>query len=633
MKSQYPAQPDNPQAPGAMRLRCALRLDARTLSAWRDRLLSPAEDARVSAHLADDDCAACQAQLAAYDAIAVTLRAQRAPSPTPLDLAALRPLLLQAPTAQPRLRLLPFRRAARASQPSRPSRTTIPTSFAAPQRAAPAATSGVSADVPTRGAEGADSRPLADPRLSPGWAAAQRAPTGGALRLVDTGNVTSLSVARTRHGARDGLWRGLGAAVAVALLVTALAQLLLQTAVGRSLLGTNTAQHGTPVANLSPTPSAHHPVARLQWTQAALPPGFQPDLYSTNAIAVAPSDGLTAYACYPTGDPSQSSPQVWVTHDAHTWRQATSFPTSAEGWCAITIDTADPNRMIVGLAWPGPPDTVGNSPDKYIATEDGGQTWRQVMGLGNVDLAQLATLDGAQFAFVQPENAPSPIAGFRLYVSRDDMQTWAPTDAGIIGADASSAQDLYELWANPFTNELAMLTLLGGSPKQPYLWESRDEGQTWRVATHLLNAAYVMQTPAPGQAWRYCVYDYTAVTATSNAGTLDCAPVDSATVKVWPGIGASFTDDTGTPISPDSLFALASNGDALASSTVSENTTVRVEHVYRFSASSGRWQDLGLPPNSPAMLFYAPTATGGSIIWTTPDPYGGTTALYTAIYS
>ena len=52
-----------------------------------------------------------------------------------------------------------------------------------------------------------------------------------------------------------------------------------------------------------------------------------------------------------------------------------------------------------------------------------------------------------------------------------------------------------------------------------------------------------------------------------------------------------------------------------------------------FSASSGRWQDLGLPPNSPAMLDYAPTATGGSIIWTTPDPYGGTTALYTAIYS
>jgi hypothetical protein len=427
----------------------------------------------------------------------------------------------------------------------------------------------------------------------------------------------------------------LGAAVAVALLVGALSQLLLHTAVGRSLLGATAGRHATPITQLSPTPGAHRPVARLQWSQATLPPGFQPDLYSSNTIAVAPSDGLTAYACYPAGDPSQSAPQVWVTHDAHTWRQATSFPASAEGYCAITVDTADANRMIVGLAWPGRPDSPGNSPDKYIATDDGGQTWRQITGLGNVDLSQLATLDGAQFVFVQPEDAPGSLAGFRLYVSRDGMQTWAPTDAGILGggAAASGAQDLYELWANPFTNELAMLTLLGGSPKQPYLWESRDEGQTWRVVAHLLDGAYIMQTPAPGQAWSYCVYDYTAVTPTSNSGTLNCGPIDRSVVKVWPGIGATFTDATNTPIAPDSLFALAPNGDALASSNVFENSTLHVEHVYRFSASSGRWQDMGLPPNSPALLFYAPTATGGSIIWTAPDPYGGTTALYTAVYS
>jgi len=612
-----------------MRLRCAQRLDARTLSAWRDRLLSPSEDARVSAHLADDDCAACQAQLATYDAIAITLRAQRTPAPTPLDIAALRPLLLQAPSAQPRLRLLPFRRAPRTSQPARPL-WAASAAHAAPRSAAPTAVGGAVADVPAGPTEG----PLADPRLSPGWAARQRTPTGGALRLVDpTGAMTSLPVARTTRGARDTLWRGLGAAVAVVLLVIALSQLLLHSAMGRGLLGANTARHGTPITNLSPTPGAHHPVARLHWTQATLPPGFQPELYSEDTIAVAPSDGLTAYTCYPTGDPSQSAPQVWVTHDAHTWRHLTTFPATAEGYCAITIDAADPNRMIVGLAWPGRPDTVGNSVDKYVATEDGGQTWRMVTGLGNVDLAQLVTLDGAQFAFVQPESANNPLTGYRLYVSRDGMRAWAPADAGIIGADPNGAQDLYELWANPFTNELAMLTLLGGSPKQPYLWESRDAGQTWRVVTHQLMGAYVMQTPVPGQAWRYCYYDYTGATSTSNAGTLDCAPIDSATITVWPGIGASFADGTGTPIAPDSLFALASNGDTLASSNVYDGAGAHQEHVYRFSASAGRWQDIGQPPDSPALLFYAPTATGGSIIWTAPDPYGGTTTLYTAIYS
>lgn len=627
MTSQQSAQPITHQTPGGLRLRCALRLDARTLSAWRDRLLAPAEDARVSAHLADDDCAACQAQLAAYDAIAVTLRAQRAPTPTPLDIAALRPLLLQAPTAQPRLRLLPFRHSSRASQSSRPLRASA-TSRATPTHA-PRAAGRVPDDLSTLSTYAAD-EPLTDPRLSPGWAAAQRAATSGPLRLVEVGSVTGLPVARTPRSARDGLWRGLGAAVAVALLVAALSQLLLHTALGRSLLGANT----TPVVNHSPTPNAHRPVARLQWTQATLPPAFHPDQYSEDTIAVAPSDGLTAYACYPTGDPSQSAPQIWVTHDAHTWKQAASFPASAEGYCAITIDAADPSRMIVGLAWPGRPDTPGNSPDKYVATDDGGQTWRLVTGLGDVDLAQLATLDGAQFAFVQPEDAPSPLVGYRLYVSRDGMQTWTPTDAGILGVDATnSAQDLYELWANPFTNELAMLTLLDGSPKQPYLWESRDEGQTWRVVSHLTNATYIMQTPAPGQAWRYCVYDVTTVTPISNSGTLNCGPIDSAAVKVWPGIGASFADAIGQPILPDSLFALAPNGDALASSNVYEGAGAHQEHVYRFSASSGRWQDIGLPPSSPALLFYAPTATGGSIIWTSPNPYGGTTTLYTATYS
>ncbi len=155
MNPLHSTRPAERRAAEAMRLRCALNLDAHTLSAWRDRLLTPAEDARVSAHLADDDCAACQAQLATYDAIAVTLRAQRAPTPAPLDMAALRPLLLRAqtPAARPRLRLLPFRRA----------------SGATPRHAARAHPGGAS---------GAP-QPRADPRLAAGWSAAQEAgPTG-----------------------------------------------------------------------------------------------------------------------------------------------------------------------------------------------------------------------------------------------------------------------------------------------------------------------------------------------------------------------------------------------------------------------------------------------------------------------
>ncbi len=58
---------------------CADGIRAATLSAWRDDRLSPARASRLVVHLAQ--CAACQARLAAYDALAQRLRAQTVPGP------------------------------------------------------------------------------------------------------------------------------------------------------------------------------------------------------------------------------------------------------------------------------------------------------------------------------------------------------------------------------------------------------------------------------------------------------------------------------------------------------------------------------------------------------------------------
>jgi virginiamycin B lyase len=58
---------------------CTLHLDVETLSAWRDRALSPEGQARVAAHL--PDCAACRARLAQYDAVARALRTLAVPEP------------------------------------------------------------------------------------------------------------------------------------------------------------------------------------------------------------------------------------------------------------------------------------------------------------------------------------------------------------------------------------------------------------------------------------------------------------------------------------------------------------------------------------------------------------------------
>ncbi|HEX8732519.1 MAG TPA: zf-HC2 domain-containing protein [Ktedonobacterales bacterium] len=66
--------PDAPSQP-----LCSLGVTTRTLSALRDDALSQVEAARLATHI--ETCAACQARLAAFDDLAILLRAERAPQP------------------------------------------------------------------------------------------------------------------------------------------------------------------------------------------------------------------------------------------------------------------------------------------------------------------------------------------------------------------------------------------------------------------------------------------------------------------------------------------------------------------------------------------------------------------------
>ena len=58
---------------------CPLGLPSETLSAWRDRLLPPAEARRISAHVRE--CHACRERLAGFERLAPPLRAERVPEP------------------------------------------------------------------------------------------------------------------------------------------------------------------------------------------------------------------------------------------------------------------------------------------------------------------------------------------------------------------------------------------------------------------------------------------------------------------------------------------------------------------------------------------------------------------------
>ncbi len=592
-------RPDQPeQAHGAATLTCPLKIDSRTLSDWRDGQLNQAAAERVRAHIAHDDCAACQAHLADYDAIGDFLRMQRVPRASALDMESLRPTLLNGDEGRSLLRLLPFR-------------------------------GGAPLEAPANATHAEDAGDNLEPADRP--LATRTAPSSATQTPIPLGKRTPRSLVNQR---RKRLWRGISASVAAALIVFALAQLLLHAAAIRSLVGSHTAHKGTPSVVKSATAQTYHSVQQIVWRGATLPPGFAPDQYSTNTFAVAPSDGDTAYTCYPTGAPAQTAPQFWVTHDAHTWSQLTTFPSAAHGWCAITVDESDPNRMVVGLSYPGPPDTATNAPDSYFATEDGGRSWRRITGLGDTDLLSLATVGGAYYALLQPEPFSADVSvGNRLMVSRDGMRTWIYADTGLIGG--TDTQILQQVWANPFTNELVALTEANGGAFQQYLWESRNGANSWRLVSHIANAQYVMQQPTAGHAWAFCAYDHSP---TPNDPTrpdqVICSPLDTDAPSVRPGIGVTFTSTEGQPVFAGQLIGLTTHGDLLM---IGQGTnplkSAKINEIYRLPAGSSTWQDLGARFVPQQLVLYAPTASGGEVLWEIPTADDSTGSIYLATYS
>ena len=132
-------------------------------------------------------------------------------------------------------------------------------------------------------------------------------------------------------------------------------------------LPTRTQQTPTPADNVEQgTPLAWQPIAN--------PTGFQPRLTSTNILAVAPSDGRTAYACaQPNADPPATQPHGWVTHDSSATWSSLALPQVA-GWCSLVVDEVNPRDVLLGVSQ-DPPAGGTTVPDRYYSE----QRWRRLL--------------------------------------------------------------------------------------------------------------------------------------------------------------------------------------------------------------------------------------------------------------
>jgi len=342
------------------------------------------------------------------------------------------------------------------------------------------------------------------------------------------------------------------------------------------------------------------------------------------SLAIAPSDGNTAYACVTAQDAQQqpkrgiSANQIWVTHDcgAH-WSHLTDPPGTPANQCFLQVDALN---MAIVVAWGrsiplnntppiGTPPVLGAQGGGGFAaiTFDGGRTWEQPTG----DAApggthEPATAGGTTYAVRCCYSAPA--SAERLMVSRDAMRSWSPVDAAIVAA----GQGVDDFFYRPDTAEL-LATAFDVNTLDRRLWRSADGGKNW---TELPSPAtsffdfYVAQQPSSGQPWRLCAETF--------------KPVHSAETDPGPPTGIVCSDDGGyhwasrpLPVVSDTGFTLlgiTNGGDLLSQANGSHTDT-----LYRLP-SGAQWQAFDIAPGTDVSTTYVPSP-GAGVLWALPVPY------------
>jgi hypothetical protein len=379
----------------------------------------------------------------------------------------------------------------------------------------------------------------------------------------------------------------------------------------------------TATPNLTPIP-----LTPLNWQLGATLPDGINFLTGYDSFAIAPSDGTTAYACdispQPQGvpNPGGESSRFWVTHDrgAH-WALARSIAGQSNATaCTIAIDAFNPGIVVLASSYafrtapPSPNQTVDE------VTFNGGTTWQSLAS--NQLILQPATVGGVTYALreTQPDQSVNSPITTDLALSHDNLQTWTPIDAAILGA--SPQQKLLTYWLNADNGTILVETQDSASGNYR-LWSSADTGQHWReLPASMVPGAFAVQMPTGAAPWHICGLSAGA----QNEKTLGCSTDGGVTwvqlplpklAQVYASVNASMLTGTAIGIGSGGGLALATDGALLltAATATDARGNATGETLYRLPAGATRWQALGPAPEP--IVVYA-SGAGAGTLWATP---------------
>jgi hypothetical protein len=367
-----------------------------------------------------------------------------------------------------------------------------------------------------------------------------------------------------------------------------------------------------------PTPMAP-PAGPLTWTSHGAPITAPPRASWTPALAVAPSDGSTAYMCAPGGHLTPSIVSVWVTRDRGThWTRTGSVIVDIGGpqqvqYCTLFVDGDQAGTVIVraGLPTDGCAGCTIAAP--YVTT-DFGAHWAPLLGPAPRGYPfALATRRAVTYAlFGSPPASASP-ADLTFVKGTDGMRTWAPVDIPLrMGSGLAPEQEqVFAFWLNPVTG--ALLAQASNSYfLDEHFWMSAD-GTTWTQlhASPFPFDLFVVQQPFTDATWRICGGEqgqWYFGPGQINQHPLDIAcTADSGAHWVVRHLDSSLTSDPNTPYEP---VAIADDGDMLL--TISST-------LYGFAIGTGGFESLGPVPNTTTPVYAA--GAGDGVLWVGPFNY------------
>lgn len=249
----------------------------------------------------------------------------------------------------------------------------------------------------------------------------------------------------------------------------------------------------------------------VTWHKILLPAGSVVGYGHT--VAVAPSDGRTAYVCaISPSAASVSSPssvsalpsgiaRVYLTHDAGTrWQQTAEVPSLRHdiNACLVTVDELNPAMAVVVLAWSQVPEhQLSSSVTASYATFDSGLSWHALTDPNLFAVAQLATARHTTYAILNSPYTTSPAP--QLIASSDSWKTWRPIDHDI----AASGQQVQSLWVDPASGAI-LVQARGNDNTFRHLWLSNNGGASWTTLPSPQSNLFLARAGLPGAPWYVC---------------------------------------------------------------------------------------------------------------------------------